>query len=85
MFNSTNPDGVALAGLTRLDSDSTKWRKSQHSGSEDGGSELAKLPNGNIAMRNSNSCDGGTVELTSVQFQAFVTGVKEGEFDYLIA
>lgn len=82
MFNSTNPDGVALAGLTRLDADGTSWRRSQHSNPQDGWSELAKLPNGNIAMRN---CEGGAVELTKAGLRALIQGVKEGEFDYLIA
>ena len=84
VYNTTNPDGVPLAGLTCLDSDAS-WRKSQHSGSENGGSELARLPNGNIAMRNSNDRDGGTVELTEAQFRALVAGIKDGEFDYLVS
>lgn len=64
-----------------------KWRKSSFSGGSNGGGgdcvETAALPDGRIAVRNSNTPDAGTVYFTRAEMTAWLAGVKAGEFDDL--
>lgn len=59
-----------------------KWRISSYSNN---GScvEVAKLPDGSTAVRNSNHPDAGTVVFTPAEMAAFFAGVRAGEFDDL--
>lgn len=63
------------------------WRKSSFT--EEGGSnggtcvEVGALPDGRIAVRNSNHLDAGAVFFTSTEMSAWIKGVKAGEFDDL--
>lgn len=61
------------------------WRKSTYSGTTNGSEcvELAELPNGTIAVRNSNQPAAGTVHFTRSEMRAWIAGVKNGEFDDL--
>lgn len=62
------------------------WRKSTFSGGDgDDGAcvELAPLPDGRIAVRNSKAPDAGVVFFTRAEMAAYVAGVKAGEFDDL--
>ena len=56
------------------------WRKSSFSAA---GScvELAQLPDGRIAIRNSNAPSDGITFFTRVEIDAFLKGAKAGEFD----
>lgn len=58
------------------------WRKSSYSGAGSDCVELAETAEG-IAVRNSNHPDAGTVTFTPAEMDAFVQGVKAGEFDDL--
>jgi len=64
------------------------WRTSSFT--EDGGSnggtcmQAAALPDGRVAVRNSNAPDAGVVLFTRAEMAAWVKGVKAGEFDDLI-
>lgn len=60
----------------------TVWRKSSYSSS---GTcvEVAKLPDGRTAVRNSNDPDAGTAVFTPAEMDAFLKGVRAGEFDDL--
>jgi Domain of unknown function (DUF397) len=61
-----------------------RWRKSQHSNPNGACVELAALPSGEIAMRNSR-CQAGPVLLyTQAEITAFLAGVKDGEFDHIV-
>jgi len=45
--------------------------------------QAAALPDGRVAVRNSNHPDAGTVIFTRAEMAAWITGVKAGEFDDL--
>ncbi|WP_243793569.1 DUF397 domain-containing protein [Saccharopolyspora gloriosae] len=63
------------------------WRKSSFSGGSNGGGgqcvEAAALPDGRVAVRNSNHPEDGAVLFTRAEMFAWVQGVKAGEFDDL--
>ncbi|GAA2485585.1 hypothetical protein GCM10010406_22220 [Streptomyces thermolineatus] len=60
-----------------------QWRKSSFSGNNGTCVEVAALADGRIAVRNSNRPEAGTVFFTSAEMDAWVKGVKAGEFDDL--
>jgi hypothetical protein len=55
------------------------WRKSSHSGSN-GCVEIAFL-DGQIAMRDSKDRGGPVLQFTHKEWEAFLGGVRAGEFD----
>ncbi|MFE9965105.1 DUF397 domain-containing protein [Streptomyces sp. NPDC005525] len=61
------------------------WQKSRHSNSQGSCVEFAKLPDGDVAMRNSRHPDGPALVYTPAEIEALLLGVKDGEFDHLIA
>jgi len=63
--------------------DITHWRISSFSGNNGTCVEVAALPDGHIAMRNSNYPDGGMILFTRAEMDAWIKGVKAGEFDDL--
>lgn len=66
----------ALTGLT--------WQKSQRSGSAGNCVEVARLPGGGIAMRNSRDPKGPALVFTHAEMVAFLAGAQDGEFDGLV-
>jgi hypothetical protein len=68
--------GDALAGLT--------WQKSQRSGPNGNCVELARLPGGGIAVRNSRDPKGPALIFTYAEMVAFLAGARDGEFDGLV-
>jgi hypothetical protein len=60
------------------------WRKSRYSNPSGDCVELAKLPDGGIAMRNSRDRSGPVLTYTRAEFDAFMHGVKKGDFDDFI-
>ena len=67
-----------LAGLT--------WLKSQRSGPTGGNCvEVAFLPSGEVAMRNSRDPEGPALIYTRAEIEAFLGGVNDGDFDNLLA
>lgn len=64
-----------------------EWRKSSFSGSGGAGAgncvEIASLPDGTIALRNSNNPEAGALSFTRAEIAAWVEGCKAGEFDDL--
>ncbi len=61
------------------------WRKSTHSNPHGDCVELALLPDGGVAMRNSRDPAGPALVYTRAEIAAFVSGAKNGEFDDLVA
>ncbi|MFY1675454.1 DUF397 domain-containing protein [Streptomyces sp. WMMC905] len=61
------------------------WQKSRHSNSQGSCVEFARLPGGEVAMRNSRFPEGPALVYTRAEIEAMLLGVKDGEFDHLIA
>ncbi|MFJ2606796.1 DUF397 domain-containing protein [Streptomyces sp. NPDC091279] len=72
-------NGMDAAGLHGV-----AWQKSRHSNSQGSCVEFARLPGGDVAMRNSRFPDGPALVYTRAEIEAMLLGVKDGEFDHLI-
>jgi len=59
------------------------WRKSSHSNERGECVELSPLDEETIAVRNSNHPAAGTVYLTRTDLNAWLRGIKAGEYDDL--
>ncbi|GGV83237.1 DUF397 domain-containing protein [Streptomyces griseoloalbus] len=73
-------NGMAATGL-----DGVAWQKSRHSNSQGSCVEFARLPGGEVAVRNSRFPDGPALVYTRAEIEAMLLGVKDGEFDHLVA
>ena len=62
---------------------SVEWRKSRFSNPSGNCVEVAALPDGSVAMRNSRDAAGPALVYTRAEIAAFVAGVRNGEFDDL--
>ncbi|MGH3719929.1 MAG: DUF397 domain-containing protein [Pseudonocardiaceae bacterium] len=75
--------------MTRLEPlAQVQWRRSSFCGDTGGSNggmcvEVAALPDGRIAVRNSNHPDAGAVLFTRAEMHTWIKGVKSGEFDDL--
>lgn len=68
-------------GVTADQLSGLSWRKSKRSGAIGNCVELAELPCGDFALRNSRHPDGPALIYTRDEIAAFVSGAKDGEFD----
>jgi hypothetical protein len=65
-----------------MDVNNPIWRKSTHSGTNGGNCvEVAELPDGGRAVRDSKDPQGAVLSFTRSEWQAFIAGVRDGEFD----
>jgi hypothetical protein len=71
-------------GMTASELGEVHWQKSQHSNPNGACVELAALPNGEIAMRNSRFPVGPVLLYTQAEITAFLAGAKDGEFDHIL-
>lgn len=62
-----------------------QWRKSRRSGGNGNCVEVAVLPNGDVAVRNSRYPGGPALIYTREEIAAFFGGVKDGEFDFTLS
>jgi hypothetical protein len=61
------------------------WQKSRLSNPSGNCVEVAKLPGGGLAVRNSRDPHGPALVYTPHEMAAFILGAKEGDFDNLVA
>jgi hypothetical protein len=60
---------------------STRWAKSSLSLANGDCVEVATLPDGQIGVRDSKDATGPVLRFTPSEWQAFIGGVRNGEFD----
>ncbi len=60
------------------------WKKSKRSNSQGACVEVAGLPGGSVAVRNSRFSAGPALIYTHAEIDAFIRGAKDGDFDYLL-
>lgn len=60
------------------------WTKSSWSNPDGNCVEVATLPDGDIAVRNSRDPQGPALVYTPAEIKAFVRGAKTGDFDALL-
>lgn len=70
-------NGMPAGELGELD-----WRLAGPVGT---GVELAKLPDGQIAVRNSADPDGPALIYTRAEIEALIGGAQDGDFDALLS
>lgn len=73
-------NGVPVAELGEV-----TWLKSSRSGAQGNCVELATLPSGAVAMRNSRFPQGPALVYTRAEIEALVLGAKDGDFDHLLS
>ena len=74
---SSTPTGMSAASLR-----DAVWLKSSYSGPTGGNCvELARLPGDEVAVRNSRHPAGPALIFTPAEWDSFLRGAKDGEFD----
>ena len=76
---------ITYNGMLAAELGDVCWQKSWHSNPNGECVELAALPTGEIAMRNSRFPTGPVLLYTQAEITAFLAGAKDGEFDHLAA
>jgi hypothetical protein len=61
-----------------------QWRLAT-AGNGEGGVEMARLPDGQIAVRNAADPDGPALIYTKAEIEALIGGAQDGDFDALLA
>ena len=61
------------------------WQKSGRSNPSGNCVECAALPGGGVAVRNSRDPEGPALIYTQAEIDAFILGVRDGDFDNLLS
>jgi hypothetical protein len=67
--------------MRSCDTSALNWWKSSKSANNGACVEVAILPEGGITVRDSKNATGPTLVFTPTEWDAFIGGVKDGEFD----
>jgi hypothetical protein len=70
-------NGIPAGELTGL-----RWQPTMADGT---GVELARLPDGGVAVRNAGDPDGPALIYTKAEIEALIGGAADGDFDDLLA
>ncbi|HEY2959682.1 MAG TPA: DUF397 domain-containing protein [Actinomycetota bacterium] len=62
-----------------------RWRKSRRSSAQGNCVEAARLSSNQVAVRNSRYPEGPALIFNGAELRAFLEGVKDGDFDDLLA
>ena len=73
-------NGMPATGLGQIN-----WLKSRHSNPSRNCIEVACLPSGEVALRNSRFPGGPVLLYTQAEIAAFLQGAKDGEFDCVVS
>ena len=72
-------------GMPAAELRGARWQKSSFSGNGNNNCvEVASLPTGEIAVRNSRDPNGPTLIYTQTEVEALIRGARNGDFDNLI-
>ena len=74
----------AYNGIPSLDLRDVRWFKSGRSSAQGNCVEVARLAGGAVAVRNSRHPEGPALVFTFGEFEAFVRGAWDGDFDDLL-
>jgi hypothetical protein len=77
-------DLVAHNGASNAALGSVAWRKSRHSNPSGNCVEIAGLPDGAVAIRNSRHPSGAALICARAEISAFRASARDGEFDSLL-
>jgi hypothetical protein len=76
-------NGAVYNGMPAGDLPDVQWRLA--GGGDGSGVEMAQLPDGQIAVRNSADPDGPALIYTRAEIEALIGGAQDGDFDALLA
>jgi hypothetical protein len=63
-----------------------QWRLASATGEDgEGGVEMARLPDGQVAVRNAADPDGPALIYTRAEIEALIGGAQDGDFDALLS
>jgi Domain of unknown function (DUF397) len=71
-------------GMPAPDLGAVTWQKSRRSNPSGNCVEVAGLPDGDIAVRNSRDPQGPALIYTRDELAAFIAGARDGDFDHLL-
>jgi hypothetical protein len=72
-------------GMSASQLQGVTWQKSARSNPSGNCVECAALPDGGVAVRNSRDPEGPALLYTPAEIEAFILGVRDGDFDNLLS
>ena len=77
------PEEAVFNGMPAGDVPGAQWRLVK--GPDGAGVELARLADGQVAVRNAADPEGSALIFTRAEIEAFIGGAQDGDFDDLLA